>query len=301
MKIAIIGAGAMGSIYGGKLSTVNDVSLIDNNEKVVEAINTNGLKLEEPDGSHTYYPKAYTSSKEIKDVDLLIIFVKAIYSKAAIEGNLNLIGKNTHILTLQNGAGHQDLLKQYVDEDKIIIGTTEDAGKVIDFGVISRSGLGKTNIGMVNENNTEVLQKVKEAFDNSGFITTIHENINQLIWNKLFINTTLSATTALLQCEIGFIGENEYAFKMVEQLLDEAILVAHKLNLKADKEELIEEIKQVTINSKHGITSICADIKNGRKTEVETISGAIVKIAEKLNIETPTHRFVVNQIHALEK
>ena len=301
MKIAIIGAGAMGSIYGGKLSTVNDVSLIDNNEKVVEAINTNGLKLEEPDGLNTYYPKAYTSSKEIKDVDLLIIFVKAIYSKAAIEANLNLIGENTHILTLQNGAGHQDLLKQYVAEDKIIIGTTEDAGKVLDFGFISRTGLGKTNIGMVNENNNEVLQKVKEAFDNSGFKTTIHENINQLIWNKLFINTTLSATTALLQCEIGYIGENEFAHKMVEQLLDEAILVAHKLNLKADKKELLEEIKQVTINSKTGITSICADIKNGRKTEVETISGAIVKMAEKLNIETPTHKFVVNQIHALEK
>jgi 2-dehydropantoate 2-reductase len=301
MKIAIIGAGAMGSIYGGKLSSANDVSLIDNNAKVVETINKNGLKLEEDNKVNTYYPKAYTSSKEIQDVDLLIIFVKAIYSKQAIEENLNLIGDNTLILTLQNGAGHQDLLKNYVSEDRIIIGTTEDVGKVLDFGFVSRSGFGKTNIGMITDKNKSVLTKVQEAFNNSGFNTIIHENINQLIWNKLFINTTLSATTALLQCEIGYLGENKFALQMVEQLLDEAIVVAHAMNLKADKQALMQEIKDITINSKNGVTSICADIRNGRKTEVETISGAIVSAAAKLNIETPTHKFVVKQIHALEK
>ncbi len=301
MKIAIIGAGAMGSIYGGKLSSANNVSLIDNNAKVVETINKNGLKLEEDNTVNTYYPKAYTSSKEIKDVDLLIIFVKAIYSKQAIEQNLNLIGDNTLILTLQNGAGHQDLLKNYVSEDRIIIGTTEDVGKVLDFGFVSRSGFGKTNIGMITDTNKAVLTKVQEAFNNSGFNTIIHENINQLIWNKLFINTTLSATTALLQCEIGYLGENEFALQMVEQLLDEAITVAKAMNLDADKKALMQEIKNITINSKNGVTSICADIRNGRKTEVETISGAIVSAAAKLNIEVPTHKFVVKQIHALEK
>ncbi len=300
MKIAIIGAGAMGSIYGGKLSTSNEVSLIDLNEKVIEAINLNGLKLEEPDGVNTYFPKAYTSSKDIGKVDLLIIFVKAIYSKQAIEENLNLIGDNTYILTLQNGAGHQDLLKNYVSEDKIIIGTTEDAGKVLDFGFVSRSGVGKTNIGMLYSKNKSFLNTVKEAFDKSGFTTLIHDNINQLIWNKLFVNTTLSAVTALLQCKIGFIGEDKYALAMTEQLLDETIMVAKALGLKADKKHLMEEIKTVTINSKNGTTSICADIQNGRKTEVETISGAVVKAAKSLNIPVPTHKFVVNQIHALE-
>lgn len=300
MKIAIIGAGAMGSIYGGKLSTSNEVSLIDLNEKVIEAINLNGLKLEEPDGVNTYFPKAYTSSKDIGKVDLLIIFVKAIYSKQAIEENLNLIGENTYILTLQNGAGHQDLLKNYVSEDKIIIGTTEDAGKVLDAGFVSRSGVGKTNIGMLYSKNKSFLNTVKEAFDKSGFTTLIHDNINQLIWNKLFVNTTLSAVTALLQCKIGFIGEDKYALAMTEQLLDETIMVAKALGLKADKKHLMEEIKTVTINSKNGTTSICADIQNGRKTEVETISGAVVKAAKSLNISVPTHKFVVNQIHALE-
>lgn len=300
MKIAIIGAGAMGSIYGGKLSTSNEVSLIDLNEKVIEAINLNGLKLEEPDGVNTYFPKAYTSSKDIGKVDLLIIFVKAIYSKQAIEENLNLIGDNTYILTLQNGAGHQDLLKNYVSEDKIIIGTTEDAGKVLDFGFVSRSGVGKTNIGMLYSKNKSFLNTVKEAFDKSGFTTLIHDNINQLIWNKLFVNTTLSAVTALLQCKIGFIGEDKYALAMTEQLLDETIMVAKALGLKADKKHLMEEIKTVTINSKNGTTSICADIQKGRKTEVETISGAVVKAAKSLNIPVPTHKFVVNQIHALE-
>lgn len=300
MKIAIIGAGAMGSIYGGKLSSTNDVSLIDTNKDVVDKINSQGLKLDEDGKTNLYWPKAYTSSDEIGEVDLVIVFVKAIFSKVALDQNKNLIGKNTYLLTLQNGAGHQDLLEQYVSKDKIIIGTTEDVGKFIDIAHIARFGSGKTNIGLLNKVDNNFLDKLLESFKKSGFDIHYHENINQLIYNKLFINTTLSATTALLQCEIGYLGKDENAFNMVEQLLDEAILVAQAQNLVADKEKILDEIRTVIKNSSTGITSICADIRNGRKTEVETISGAIVKAGKKLNIETPTHNFVVKQIHALE-
>ncbi|MGD1822358.1 MAG: ketopantoate reductase family protein [Pleomorphochaeta sp.] len=300
MKIAIIGAGAMGSIYGGKLSSKNDVSLIDTNEKVVNIINSDGLKIDEENKTNIYKPKAYINSEKIGEVDLLIVFVKAIYSKAALDQNKNLIGKNTYLMTLQNGAGHQDLLMNYVSEDKIIIGTTEDVGKVIDFGHIARSGKGKTNIGFLNQVNEDFLSKLINSFNESGFDTHFHKNINQLIWNKLFINTTLSATTALLQCEIGYLGKCKNALNMVEQLLDESIAVATSLNLKANKALLMEEINAVIKNASKGVTSICADIRNSRKTEVDTISGAVVKEGEKHQIPTPTHNFVVNQIHALE-
>ncbi|MDD6222676.1 MAG: 2-dehydropantoate 2-reductase N-terminal domain-containing protein, partial [Lachnospiraceae bacterium] len=126
MKIAVIGAGAMGSIYGGHLSLHNDVYLIDTNPKVVETVNEKGLKLQENGTDNLYHPKALTSSEGIDSVDLIILFVKALYSRAALSGNKNLIGKNTYVLTLQNGSGHEDILSEFVPEDHIIIGTTED-------------------------------------------------------------------------------------------------------------------------------------------------------------------------------
>ena len=98
MKIAIIGAGAMGSIYGGHLSLNNDVYLIDTNETIINYINENGLTLDEDGKSNIYKPKAVTNSKEMPAMDLVILFVKSLYSRAALEGNKNIIGKDTYLM-----------------------------------------------------------------------------------------------------------------------------------------------------------------------------------------------------------
>ncbi len=300
MKIAVIGAGAMGSIYGGHLSLCNEVYMIDTNEAVVEHINREGIRLEENGTTNLYTPKAATSSYGLPEMDLVILFVKALFSKAALAGNKSMIGPNTRVLTLQNGSGHEDILREFVDLDHIIIGTTEDNGAVLGMGRIRHGGVGRTNVGMLTEDKDGFLLRLKESFDNSGFQIKIHENIQQLIWEKLFTNVSLSAVTALLQVKIGFIGENEYAWNLTRSLVHEAVEVAHAMNLEADEVEILEQVRAVTVHSPEGVTSICADIKNGRKTEVDTISGSVVRAAKKAGVAVPSHEFVVNMIHALE-
>ena len=203
MKIAVLGAGAMGSIYGGHLSINNDVYMIDKKEELVEKINADGLKLYENDKDVIYHPKALLSSEGIGEVDLVIIFVKALYSRAALMENRAIIGDNTYVLTLQNGAGHEDIIEEFVPKERIIIGTTEDNGAILDNGYVRRGGKGKTNIGMLVEDKKGMLDKVKECFDGCGFDTHIYSNIQQLIWDKLFTNVSLSALTGVLQVPIG--------------------------------------------------------------------------------------------------
>ena len=300
MKIAIIGAGAMGSIYGGHLSLNNDVYLIDTNETIINYINENGLTLDEDGKSNIYKPKAVTNSKEMPAMDLVILFVKSLYSRAALEGNKNIIGKDTYLMTLQNGSGHEDILEEFVDKSYIIIGTTEDNGAVLGAGHIRRGGVGNTNIGMLIDDNAGFLNQVKSAFDCCGFNVKIHNNIQQLIWNKLFTNVSLSAVTGILQVKIGYIRSNEYAWNMTKALIHEAVEVANKLGLDADEEKITQDVENVTVKSPEGITSICADLCAGRKTEVDTISGSVVRAANKAGIKVPTHEFVVNMIHAME-
>ena len=300
MKIAVIGAGAMGSIYGGHLSLHNDVTLIDTNPKVIETVQQNGLKIEENGQENIYRPAAAISSEGMEPVDLIILFVKALYSKAALSGNRNLIGSDTYVMTLQNGSGHEDILGEFVPQDHIIIGTTEDNGAVLGFGHIRHGGVGNTNVGMLTEDKENFLNRLKESFDSCGFRVRIHPNIQQLIWDKLFTNVSLSAVTAVLQVNIGYIAANEYAWKMTMALLHEAVETAHALGLEADEEKLAEKIKATSAGSPEGVTSICADIRAGRKTEVDTISGSVVRAAHKAGIPVPVHEFVVNTIHALE-
>lgn len=300
MKIAVIGAGAMGSIYGGHLSLHNEVYLVDTNASVVEQINANGLQIDEDGTTNVYHPKAVSDASDLGPMDLVILFVKSIYSKVALAGNRNLIGPDTRLLTLQNGAGHEDILGEFAPQDRIVIGTTEDNGAVLGMGHVRRGGEGRTNVGMLVEDADGFLPKLKEAFDACGFQVRIHDNIQQLIWDKLFTNVSLSAVTGILQVDMGFIAADEYAWAMTRSLIHEAVLTAAAAGLTFDEEALVEKVRKTSQNSPNGCTSIRADLRDGRKTEVDTISGAVVRAAHKYGVAVPSHEFVVNMVHAME-
>ena len=300
MKIAVIGAGAMGSIYGGHLSLHNEVYLVDTNASVVEQINANGLQIDEDGTTNVYHPKAVSDASDLGPMDLVILFVKSIYSKVALAGNRNLIGPDTRLLTLQNGAGHEDILGEFAPQNRIVIGTTEDNGAVLGMGHVRRGGEGRTNVGMLVEDADGFLPRLKEAFDACGFQVRIHDNIQQLIWDKLFTNVSLSAVTGILQVDMGFIAADEYAWAMTRTLIHEAVLTAAAAGLTFDEEALVEKVRKTSQNSPNGCTSIRADLRDGRKTEVDTISGAVVRAAHKYGVAVPSHEFVVNMVHAME-
>ena len=300
MKIAVLGAGAMGSIYGGHLSLNNDVYMIDKKQELVDTINNDGLKLFENNNDVIYNPKAVTESKNIGEVDLVILFVKSLYSRTALMENSHIIGGNTYVMTLQNGASHEDIISEFVPMERIIIGTTEDNGAILDTGYVRRGGKGKTNIGMLLPDSNNMLEKVKEVFDSCGFDTHIYSNIQQLIWDKLFTNVSLSALTGVLQVPMGFIAQDEYAWNMAVTLIKEAMAVAKAMGLDFDEAEMIERVKNTSLGSPEGRTSIYTDLSKGRPTEVNTISGAVVKAGDKVGVPVPSHKMIVNIVHAME-
>lgn len=301
MKIAVIGAGAMGSIYGCHLSLKHEVYMVDASQNLVEHISREGIRLSENGEENVYCPRAVVSTEGIGTMDLVIVFVKSLYSKAALEGNKGLIGPDTYVLTLQNGSGHEDILEEFVPRDHIIIGTTEDNGAVLSPGCVKRGGTGKTNIGMLTEDKKQILPRLKSEFEACGFLVEVHDNIQQLIWNKLFTNVSLSAVTGILQVDMGYIAANEHAWNMTVRLIKEAAAVARGLGLEADEQEIMEKVKKTSQMSPNGCTSIRSDLQNGRKTEVDTISGSVVKAAKKCGVFVPTHEFVVEMVHAMEE
>ncbi|MEW4412355.1 ketopantoate reductase family protein [Clostridium sp. AN503] len=301
MRIAVIGAGAMGSIYGGHLSLHNDVYLVDTNQAIVDHINEHGLTVQEGGNDVVYHPTAVTSTAGLEPMDLIILFVKALFSRSALDNNRGIIGPDTYLMTLQNGSGHEDILSEFVPVDRIIIGTTGDNGAVLAPGHVRRGGAGNTNIGMLEADREGFLPKLAEVLDNCGFQGHIHDNIQQLIWDKLFTNVSLSAVTGVLQVPMGFIAGNEHAWNITRRLIHEAVEVAHGLGLTADEAAITEKVRSASENSPEGITSICADLRAGRKTEVNTISGSVVRASKKCGVPAPTHELIVELVHAMEE
>ena len=303
MKIAVIGAGAMGSIYGGRLSKKNQVYLIDTNPIIVDKINREGLILVEGEEELLCRPQARQSAAGIGRVDLVILFVKALYSRDALKAARELIGADTYIMTLQNGAGHEEILGEFIEKNRIIIGTTEDNGAVLEPGRVrhGHGGQGLTNIGLLLPDKEGILERVRQCFEDCGFPVRIHENIQMLVWHKLFTNVSLSALTGVLQVDMGFIASNAHAWALALRLIHEAVETAEHMGLLFDEETIAQEVKQTSLANPEGCTSIRADLRDGRRTEVDTISGAVVQAARRQGVPVPCHEMMVELIHGMEE
>lgn len=300
MKIAVLGAGAMGGLYSSYLSRHNEVTVIDVNPALVEKVNADGLEVQEPDGtSHVFHPHAVLSTEGMEPVDLIVIFVKAMFSESALNNNKGIIGPDTYLMTLQNGSGHEDLLGKFVPQDHIIIGTTQHNASVAGLGITKHGGSGMTHMGCV-VGSASRLQKFADAFTACGLEADVSDSVQKMIWNKMFTNVSASALTGALQVPLGYISSNEHAWKLCCKLIREAVDAAAGLGMDFDYDEKVAEVKAVCDKSPNGLTSIYADLRDGRRSEVDTISGSIVRAGKKAGVPTPSHEFLVELIHAME-
>ncbi len=300
LKITVLGAGAMGSLFSGYLSRKNDVTVVDVSDAMVNAINANGVNIKEKDGSALCCrPKAVKSSIGIGHQDLVIVFVKSMFTISALEGNRNLIGPDTYIMTLQNGAGHESKLLKFADRKHVIIGSTQHNSSVVEPGTVFHGGSGVTSIGLL-DGNSESIERIAQNLTSCGFECHTENNVQKQIWKKMFTNTAASSLTAIYQVPLGFIHTDPNANWLMRQLCREAVEVANSLGLGFNLEEVINDVEKVCINAPNGYTSIYADIRDGRRSEVDTISGSVVEAAHVQGIAVPYHEMVVRCIHAME-
>ncbi|MFI3169396.1 MAG: 2-dehydropantoate 2-reductase [Faecalibacterium sp.] len=301
MKIAIIGAGAMGMLFAGYLSKENETVLIGCDARRMSVIAEKGVAITEKDGSTaTYYPNALISSEEIDTQDLVILLTKAMDSRIALAANPTLFGKGTILMTLQNGSGHETILQDFAPRSQIAVGTTQDGSSITGDNSIRHSGVGTTAFGMI-EGDLTLLCAAEKTFCRCGFETTKTENIKQLIWNKLIINVSSSALSGLLQMPQGYCLDDSYAWEITQMLIKEAVAVANADGMQLEETAQIARVKNLLKNARSGLVSVYADLKAGRFTEVDTISGSVIARGKALNVPTPTHQLIVNLIHAMER
>ena len=303
MKIAIIGSGAMGSLYGGILAeNGHEVYFIDVFKEHVDAINSKGLCIVK-DGEERYIKnvKAVVESSSIGIVDLAIVFVKSTITDIAVEGNKSILGKDTIVLTLQNGLGNIEKINKAVDISQIVVGTSANGASFMEPGKIKHSGHGGTVLGEISGEKTERIKEIHRIMDLKELGNAkISENVMSLIWEKLIVNCGINPLTALTNLRNGELLENKESEEILENIVDEAIIVARKSNIKLsfDNANYCKEVCRATSGN---TSSMLSDVLNNRKTEIMNINGAIVRIGEELGIDTPYNKTFTNLILLKEK
>ena len=284
----------MGVLYASMLSSFSPVTVFSRNAERTEKRNVNGIRVISREGEIICRPVFSSDKSAISSSDLVILFVKSTATVGVIDEYKEYIPEDAYIMTLQNGAGHLEELRRYFPEERIIIGVTEHNASVIDDCTINHGGCGKTVISTSPE-------WVKDAFSSAGIETEVSDCVMRDIWRKLLTNASLSTATALLMCSIDSLGRSSGAFSIVEKLLEEAVMVAAGDGYRFSYDEVRRELYEKTRTSHNAYTSIYSDLKNGRKTEVDYISGYVTARAEALGLDVPYQRAAVDMIHAKEE
>ncbi len=301
MKIAVIGAGAMGSLFGAHLAAGgNQVALVDVWEEHVRTINENGLIVEEEGRLRTYRLPALTDPGSLGPQDLVIVFVKSYHTATAIRSAKNLFSGGTQVVTLQNGLGNAEIIAGEAAGTTVIAGTTSHGATVLGPGRIRHAGKGETVIGKVS-GGAGRLGEVAAEFNRCGLETRIADDIAGLLWGKLLVNVGINPLTALCKVTNGSLVEMESTLRLMEMLVGEGEAVARAVGVALPYSDALGKVKSVARATGSNRSSMWQDIERGRPTEVDFINGAVVREGEKAGVPTPCNRVVTLLVKALEE
>lgn len=303
MRIAVLGGGgAMGGLFGGYLARAgNDVVLIDVSKAAVDAINTDGLTIEEKDGSQPVIQVAASDDPgAVGPVDLILNFVKCYHTEVAIRSALPMIGPDTAVLSLQNGWGNAPRIAGIVGEDRVLVGLTYHGGMLLAPARIKHPGVGMTYLGELSGAATERLERITGLFREAGLDATASDRILDEVWKKLALNACTLPTSALLGFQSHELVAHDGAVQLMQALLVEVVAVARAQGITLDYDERWTAIASLLERAVGGRSSMLQDVSAGRKTEIDVINGAIVAAGHNVGIPTPVNQTMVWMIQAVE-
>ena len=302
MKIAILGSGAMGGVYGAKLFEAGfDVTLIDIWPEHVAAIKAEGLQVDGLESGRRFKAKVTDKPDEVGVVDLVIVLVKAYDTKTAMAGAKSLVGPQTVVVSLQNGIGNVEQLIEVVGAEHVIGGVTSHGSYVVGPGHICHTGHSYTSIGELNGGRSERIVKIGEVLEKAGLApVVISDNVTKLIWKKLMGNISLNAISALCDIRNGQVIEFPETREISRQAVEEAEAVARAKGIAMDYDP-VETGWQVIRDTAPNRSSMLQDVSRRKQTEVAVINGAIVREGEALGIPTPVNKTLTALISVIQQ
>ncbi|WP_125765211.1 ketopantoate reductase family protein [Levilactobacillus mulengensis] len=304
MKIAIAGAGAMGSRFGVKLQAAgNQVTLIDNWADHVAAINRDGLIVTTDDGADHVYPMTAMAPQDVTDhFDLVILFTKAMQMDQMLQDLGDVLNNQPAVLTLANGIGNVETIERHVPKAQIVVGTTVWSSGMTGPGHIKVTGTGSISLQAVVPDAFPNLPAILDTLNGAGLHASEAANVMAAIWKKAGLNSVLNTYCTLFDCNIGEFGALPNWRTLNDAVLNEFQAVADAAKIQfsaADVTDLIAAQFSPETNGGH-YPSMHQDMANRRPTEIDFLNGYVAKLGAQLNVPAPTNAILAQAIHAQE-
>jgi len=288
MKILILGAGAMGCLYGAAFHRAgSDVVFVDVNQAHIDAINAHGLELETRAGIE-HLPIPARRAEEIEGAaDLLVVFTKTFHTDAALVQMKRLIGPRTWLLSLQNGLGNDRRLAEHGAAERVLVGSSSLPSDLVGPGKVRSHGEGGSKLYPAFGGDPAFAQQVCELLSRGGLPAQLEPDIHVAIWSKAIFNAAMNPLCALTRRTPGFLGANPESRAMITAAVEEGVAVANACGI-AVPAQPIHDLTEVSMtdHANHE-ASMLQDVKAGRRTEVDAINGAIVEAGRAAGVAAP--------------
>lgn len=311
-NVLVYGAGAIGSLVGYLLSEINDnggnaivnVALLGRKAHI-QKIKERGLRINFFDGQKTFnFEHCFSNLDELGksdfSPDIVVICVKThslprvcleINESGMLDGKLN----GSIFILLMNGMGNRETFDFPFAE--IFEGVTSSGVKFSEDALIELKGKAKTILeAKVGE---EIKQFMKARFEEKGFEIEFARDFKSHQWNKLFANAVINPITAITREKNGFVL-SKHLEDTVEMIVEECVSVARKEGLDLDKNEVLKFVYSIASKTSMNTSSMLQDVLKGRRTEIDSINGYVIRLAKKHAIPVPVNETLYALVKSIE-
>jgi 2-dehydropantoate 2-reductase len=309
VRIAIIGAGNIGSLLGALLAdSGQDVTLVELREDVVAAIAAEGIRIDMSDGRSIQTAVKITSDVNQVDVpDLVVLAVKSNATRSAIAGAKGIISDNTWVLSVQNGAGNVEAIVDVLGDSSRVIGgvfwcnVTPVALNHLSWVV----GTGGLKIGPASGILSPKVDEIGNVFRGAAIDVAVSTDVQRLIWSKVLQNVPLALGTAMRLTNDEY-AAYPHAKELIVKMAEECVAVTKGAGIALDPPDdpiggLLDTIQKFHDSGRKPKCSMLQDLELGRKTEIDAINGSIVREGKRLGIPTPVNEVMVALVKVQEE
>ena len=291
MRIAVMGAGGVGGCLGALLAKAgNDVSLIARGDHL-EAIRANGLKLIRPSGEFVVEVKATDDPAQVGPVNLVLFTVKTLHNRQIISTLRPLIGHETSVLTLQNGVESHEQLSAVLGSQIVLPGAFWGSSRIQSPGVIAEVVEARISFGEADETESLRALDIRKIFREAGIETELSPDPMQVLWRKFILLSAAAGITSAAQMRIKELLQFADARQMFCDAMAEALAVglAKGINLPDD---LVQESLDYIDGLPSFQNSMHTEYEKGLPTELDALSGAVIRLGKQIGVPTPVHSFL---------
>lgn len=295
MEILVFGAGGMGSLLGGLLSVRHDVTLVGREEHMA-AIRAHGLRITGKT-ARMVHPHAATRVPADVRPELVVVTTKA-YDTAAAMTSLRRFANASVFLTLQNGLDNPDILAGTAK--RVVAGTISHGVTLLGPGEIRHAGIGDTVVGAWRGVDHGDVVRVRDLLDEAGLRTRVSDDIRRDLWAKLVVNAAINPVAALAGVTNGRLVEDRSLARLLDEVGREAAAVARAEGIRLDADDVLRKARLTARRTAANRVSMLQDLDHHRRTEIDAITGAILRAADRRGVDVPRNRALYALVRARE-